>query len=329
MRFINVSVLHTDIFEATVKAEIVRAAGMTEGSKGIQIVSTKGGLEGMATLVRFEIHPGDPAVTVDEAISTLLEQASDPDSDLRTKGSFLRRIIDREGSLNIVKIRVDPGKSDQSGGNIVSSATEIDVVNPFIDLTIDTITPAPAATDGRVPHAGIAGIAVASSFLGLALIVSSVWYAMHRTEVGVKYKQARRESKGTSMKIQLTEAEKAEMGLHANPSNADSKSSTKVKEAVQMIKAAVAQDEAKNYQGALNLYQGAVDRFMIAMKFERNATYKFELAKKCDRYLVRIKQLKEYTSNHPDSGNAGSAGSVHAASVARRSPSMVRAPLMK
>merc|ERR1712146_701023 len=121
---------------------------------------------------------------------------------------------------------------------------------------------------------------------------------------------------------------KAEMGLHAKPAHAQSMTNSKVKEAVQMIKAAVAQDEAKNFQGAINLYQGAVDRFMVAMKFERNATYKFELAKKCDRYLVRIKQLKEYTANHPGSGSSATGGSAsrggantRAPSVAHRSPS--------
>merc|ERR1711991_1219625 len=145
----------------------------------------------------------------------------------------------------------------------------------------------------------------------------------------------RRESKGASMKIQLTEAEKAEMGLHANPSHAQSTTNAKVKEGVQMIKAAVAQDEARNFAGAINLYQGAVDRFMVAMKFERNATFKFELAKKCDRYLVRIKQLKEYVGKNPgnSSGSSGgggaSGGTTKTPSVAKRSPSLVRAPVAK
>ena len=210
-------------------------------------------------------------------------------------------------------------------------------MDPFVDLTAskDPLVTTPSGSDGRITHGGIAGIAVASSFLGLAFIVAGTWYVMHRTKVGSRYKQARRESKGASMKIQLTEAEKAEMGLHAKPAHAQSMTNAKVKEGVQMIKAAVAQDEARNFAGAINLYQGAVDRFMVAMKFERNATFKFELAKKCDRYLVRIKQLKEYVGKNPG-GGAGSAGgggasggTTKAPSVAKRSPSLVRAPVAK
>lgn len=328
---INASVLHQDVFEKTLTLEIAAAAGVD--SKSVHIMSSKSGLSGLATLVRVEIHPGVGAVAVDSAIKTLSDQARDPDSFMRTEGSFLRRVIDKEGALNFLKIEVKtPGGSVVSG----SETVELDALNPFIDLTAskDPSATSPSGSDGRLTHGGIAGIAVASSFLGLAVIVAGTWYVMHRTKAGSRYKQARRESKGASMKIQLTEAEKAEMGLHANPSHAQSTTNAKVKEGVQMIKAAVAQDEARNFAGAVNLYQGAVDRFMIAMKFERNATFKFELAKKCDRYLVRIKQLKEYMSNNPGDGAGNSSGgasgaTTRAPAVAKRSPSLVRAPLAK
>ena len=335
---VNVSVLHEDAFVTALTAEIVAAAGMAENTKSVHIISSKSGLGGLATLVRVEIHPGDASVTVDDAINTLTEQSRDPDSDMRTRGSFLRRVIDREGALNFVKVTAMASGAGAGGasGAVSGAGAEVDIVDPFIDLVAEQSSVTPSASSGgdagRMTHGGIAGIAVACSFLGLAVIVASTWYVMHRTKAGSRYKQARRESKGTSMKIQLTDAEKAEMGMHANPAHAQSKTNAKVQEGVQMIKAAVAQDEARNFTGAINLYQGAVDRFMVAMKFERNATFKFELAKKCDRYLVRIKQLKEYTASHPGSGGGGGGGGgggvVKAPTAAKRSPSLVRAPVV-
>ena len=87
---INASVLHQDVFEKTLTLEIAAAAGVD--SKSVHIMSSKSGLSGLATLVRVEIHPGVGAVTVDSAIKTLSDQARDPDSFMRTEGSFLRRI---------------------------------------------------------------------------------------------------------------------------------------------------------------------------------------------------------------------------------------------
>lgn len=330
---VNVSVLHQDAFEKTLTSEIAAAAGIH--SQRVHVISSKSGLDGLATRVRIEIHPVNATATVDDVIKVLTDQARDPDSFMRTKGSFLRRVIDKEGALNFLKIQVEARGSGASG-----PGTRLDSLDPFIDLTATqgpTVT-SPSSSNERMSHGGIAGIAVAGSFLGLALVVAGAWYVIHRTKAGSRYKQARRESKSASMKIQLTEAEKAEMGLQANPAHAQSTTNAKVKEGVQMIKAAVAQDEARNFAGAINLYQGAVDRFMVAMKFERNATFKFELAKKCDRYLVRIKQLKEYVGKNPgnSSGSSGgnSGGSTSGAetkspSVATRSPSLVRAPLAK
>ena len=85
------SVLHEDAFVTALTAEIVAAAGMAENTKSVHIISSKSGLGGLATLVRVEIHPGDASVTVDDAINTLTEQSRDPDSDMRTRGSFLRQ----------------------------------------------------------------------------------------------------------------------------------------------------------------------------------------------------------------------------------------------
>jgi hypothetical protein len=331
-RNVNVSVLHQDAFENALTAEIAAAAGMAANTKSVHVISSRSGLGGLATLVRVEIHPGDASVTVDAAVDTLTEQARNPESNMRTQGSFLRRVIDREGALNFVMVEAVTS-TDGTSGAVSGPGAQVDAVDPFIDLIATQVAATPSASSGggsgRMTHGGIAGIAVASSFLGLAVVVAGAWYVMHRTKAGSRFKQARRESKGTSMKIQLTEAEKAEMGMHANPAHAQSKTNAKVQEGVQMIKRAVAQDEARNFTAAINLYQGAVDRFMIAMKFERNATFKFELAKKCDRYLVRIKQLKEYTASNPGGGGAGGgSGLVRAPSVATRSPSLVRAPVV-
>ncbi len=348
---INASAAHLDAFEFTLRAEIAAAAEVR--TTRIAMVSSKAAPASSAvTMVRFQVHPlparrrqrqrrqlNGMDDTLAVVIDNLVTQSADPESYMRTHGSFLRRVVDREGALNVVVVTAEAS----TGSGAAAGATgEIESVDPFVPLDQQSSAPGDSGESDSgesTSHGGIAGIAVASSFLGLGIIVGAVWYGVHRTKAGAAFKSGRASSKRETMKIQLTESEKAEMGMHTNPAHLRTQSSAKVEEGVQIIKAAVAQDEARNYAGAINLYQSGCDKFMAAMKLERNATFKFELAKKCDRYLVRIKQLKEYTSNGGAGGGggagaggrgrmaAGRGGMASAPVVATRAPKLVRAPV--
>ena len=303
----------------------------------IAVVSSKAAsASSTVTMVRFEVHP-PPADRAGDSVPLVIEnlvaQSADPESYLRTHGSFLRLVLDQKGALNVVVVTAVAGPT-------AGAKSKIDETNPFVQLDQQSSTPGDSGESDSGEsgaHGGIAGIAVASSFLGLGIIVGAVWYGVHRTKAGAAFKQGRASSKRETMKIQLTAAEKAEMGMHTNPAHLRTQSSAKLEEGVQIIKAAVAQDEARNYVGALELYQPGRDKFMPAMNLERNATFKFELAKKIDRYLVRIKQLKEYTSTGGGGSGGGSGGGGGAAAgrggivsapvVATRAPKMVRAPV--
>lgn len=321
MSTVNATALHIYIFERTMQREIAEAAEIDV--ERVHIVWSRGPDDSSArTLVRFEIHPSKDGsgTAVTKVIESLESQSSDPDSYLRSRGSFLRRVIDKKGALNIVPVKVSqPGASK-------SAASTTEAIDPFVDLSIVEPAAPSAAPNvtasgpaGTLSHGGIAGIVVAASFLGLGIIAGAVWYGIHRTKAGSRFKQARASSAKNPIKIQLTEAEKAEMGMHRNPAHAQAKAKAKVAEAVELAKRAVSQDTARNFREAIVLYENTVKLFMEAMKLERNPQYKFQLAKKSDKYLVRVRELKEYVG-----GRGG--GEIKAAPVVR-SPTLVRAPL--
>ena len=146
-RNVNVSVLHQDAFENALTAEIAAAAGMAANTKSVHVISSRSGLGGLATLVRVEIHPGDASVTVDAAVDTLTEQARNPESNMRTQGSFLRRVIDREGALNFVMVEAVTS-TDGTSGAVSGPGAQVDAVDPFIDLIATQVAATPSASSG-------------------------------------------------------------------------------------------------------------------------------------------------------------------------------------
>jgi hypothetical protein len=133
------------------------------------------------------------------------------------------------------------------------------------------------------------------------------------------------------MKIQLTESEKSEMGMVSNPNLTNAKT----QEAIQLVQQAVVLDEQRQFQQAIVLYESAVERFKVVMTHERNAQYKFSLAKKMDKYMTRIKELKQHLKksgggNGGNGGNGGGrqSGGAHSMKPARgnKSSGLARAP---
>ena len=69
--------------------------------------------------------------------------------------------------------------------------------------------------------------------------------------------------------------------------------SSKTTEAIKIIQSAVIQDENRNFIEALKLYEKAIKIFKVILRQEKNAQYKVTLAKKMDKYMVRIIELKQ------------------------------------
>lgn len=64
--------------------------------------------------------------------------------------------------------------------------------------------------------------------------------------------------------------------------------------AIETVKKAIAKDDEKQYEEAFNLYQAALERFVTAMKYEKNPSRKKVLAKRIDGYMKRAEQLRVY-----------------------------------
>lgn len=68
--------------------------------------------------------------------------------------------------------------------------------------------------------------------------------------------------------------------------------------AIDIINKATQEDDAKNYQEALNLYQSGVEYFLHAIKYEcPSKDIKDNLRKRCDQYLERAEKIKNYLHN--------------------------------
>lgn len=64
--------------------------------------------------------------------------------------------------------------------------------------------------------------------------------------------------------------------------------------AIERVNRATEEDGKGNYEEAYKLYQHALDRFMLAMKYEKNDQRKEIIRKKFSEYLDRAEKLKEY-----------------------------------
>ncbi|KAI3998357.1 hypothetical protein K525DRAFT_158061, partial [Schizophyllum commune Loenen D] len=64
--------------------------------------------------------------------------------------------------------------------------------------------------------------------------------------------------------------------------------------AIDMVKSAIDEDVKQNYAEAYKLYQNALDYFMLALKYEKNAKSKELIRNKIVEYIQRAETLKEH-----------------------------------
>jgi len=79
-----------------------------------------------------------------------------------------------------------------------------------------------------------------------------------------------------------------------------------------LVNQATESDHAERYDEAFKLYERALEYFMMAIKYEKNASIKESLKKKVGEYLARAEKLKEYlnaASNAAAPNNTSGTGS--------------------
>ncbi|KAF9446866.1 hypothetical protein P691DRAFT_707730 [Macrolepiota fuliginosa MF-IS2] len=69
--------------------------------------------------------------------------------------------------------------------------------------------------------------------------------------------------------------------------------------AIEVVKEAVENDQKQNYSEAYELYRNSIDRFMLALKYEKNEQNKEGIRKKITEYTTRAEQLKAYLKDSP------------------------------
>jgi len=340
--YVNTTSLHTSTFEQSVEEELGAASNVPAAR--FHVVSSKsGGDSGTLTMVKFVVLPPTGVENDKEDAETvsskLQDQSLDSTSRLRTQGTFVRRVLPKQGSLNYVAVTAQSRATNDAANAAVSS---IEAIDPFVDVSSDVsgstvASPSGVSSNSGLNHGGLAGVVVAASFLGIGAVVGLVWFGMHRTSAGSAYKD-RKSSKKSTMKIQLTEAEKSEMGMVTNPNL----SNAKTDEAIQLVQAAVAHDETRRFLQAIELYEKAVQKFKEVMKIEKNAQFKFSLAKRMDKYMTRIKELKQHlkkggilskpprpSTNSRGGGGRGGRGGATKANGLVRAPQVARVEMKR
>ncbi|KAL1685867.1 AAA-domain-containing protein [Schizophyllum commune] len=87
--------------------------------------------------------------------------------------------------------------------------------------------------------------------------------------------------------------------------------SSNLDRAIDMVKSAIDEDVKQNYAEAYKLYQNALDYFMLALKYEKNAKSKELIRNKIVEYIQRAETLKEHLANtNGASGNTKGAKSA-------------------
>ena len=284
-KYVNTSSLHVSTFENAVEIELSTASNVP-ASRFHVVTSSSGGTNNIYTLIKFVVLPptkmnGDDKES--ETISSDLKiQSLNSESKLRTQGTFIRRIVPHDGALNFVSVTAQARPAASADGT--ASKSMIEEVDPFMDVSAGgNSSPSGSSSNTGLNHGGLTGIIVATSFLGLGALVGLIWFGMHRTSAGSAYKAGSAAKKST-MKIQLTEAEKSEMGMVNNPNLTNKKTN----EAIAIVQQAVLQDEARKYPEAIQLYESAVNKFKEIMRIEKNSQYKFSLAKKMGKFTVWV-----------------------------------------
>ncbi|KAJ2158580.1 Vacuolar protein sorting-associated protein 4 [Coemansia sp. RSA 552] len=77
------------------------------------------------------------------------------------------------------------------------------------------------------------------------------------------------------------------------------------KNAVEIIKKAIAEDTAGNYDEAYGHYKNAIEWFMTAIKYEKNEKSRENMRRKLVEYIDRAEQLKEHITKAQDRRRAG------------------------
>lgn len=76
--------------------------------------------------------------------------------------------------------------------------------------------------------------------------------------------------------------------------------------AIEFSNEAVQADKDEKYEDAINLYMKALEYFMLAIKWEKNAARKKSLQGKAEEYLNRTEQLKQFVNEEKNKKNVAS-----------------------
>jgi vacuolar protein-sorting-associated protein 4 len=76
--------------------------------------------------------------------------------------------------------------------------------------------------------------------------------------------------------------------------------------AIELVKQATEQDNAKNYKEAFRLYQLSLEYFLAALKYEKNEDRKRTIRAKTVEYMKRAEELKEVTTRGEDTKHESS-----------------------
>ncbi|KAF2400058.1 vacuolar protein sorting-associated protein 4 [Trichodelitschia bisporula] len=79
--------------------------------------------------------------------------------------------------------------------------------------------------------------------------------------------------------------------------------------AIEVVKKAIEYDQAENYEEAYKAYMNALEHFMLALKWEKNAANKEVLRKKVAEYISRAEKLKQHLDDQNDKKKPSAIGS--------------------
>jgi len=78
--------------------------------------------------------------------------------------------------------------------------------------------------------------------------------------------------------------------------------------AINIVKKAIEEDNAGNYEQAYQNYYASLECFMLALKWEKNAQSKSTIRAKISEYMERAEKLKQYLNNDAGSKKASKVG---------------------
>ena len=81
-----------------------------------------------------------------------------------------------------------------------------------------------------------------------------------------------------------------------------------IDQAITLVKQAVEADEKEDFEVALTHYRDALDRFTLAVKYEKNPERKKLLLSRVEGYLKRAEELKEHINKNKEKENSSNGG---------------------